>query len=247
MFWSLTKLFASFTLIVSASTITMGHIINTVIPQPTPTPTPSISESISSDPYIDCGPGQHSKQTLWIRQSICNNYLDCQLTNGTWKFMSKAECNEIQNKKAKISVIQKVNCVGPDGVRMTDKTQEECDAFNNAWNKSKPTQQPAYYNAIKYQGSSQSYVNTTISCTVSYPCTGNSFTYQVTPSTCLSYQQSASNMCNTFKTSTPYPTFSPFSPPTYVADPWPTLGASVPIQNNCETYTNNGGTTTVCK
>ncbi|MEK7577930.1 MAG: hypothetical protein AAB492_04975 [Patescibacteria group bacterium] len=141
-----------------------------------------------------------------------------------------------------------VNCVGPDGVLMTDKTQAECDAFNKAWStvESSP-QNSKSNNSVRYDVPQQPFVDTTISCNIYYPCTGNSYTYKLDSDYCLKSQQAALNMCNTLGTKTPNPTFAPFTPPTFVADPWPTLGASIPIQNNCETFTTNGGSTTVCK
>lgn len=150
-----------------------------------------------------------------------------------------------QVKGAQITKSNIVDCVGPDGIHMMDKTQEECDAFNSAWNKPKPTQASQQNYTVPSSGSSNSYTSEPlVNCTVSFTCTGNISTYRTTAAMCAGYQNSAAAICN-FKGSGA--TYEPIKAPTIKVDPWPTLGASVPIQNNCETYTNNGGSTTVCK
>lgn len=137
MFWFLAK-FALIGIITITSSIGASAVISNVLISPTPTPTqfPTPLPTVS-DPYITCGPGQYSKQTAWIRQSVCKNYTDCQLNDGSYKLMSKAECDEIQ-KKSVVNVVQNIDCVGPDGKHF-QTTQQECDSFNAAWKNNKPT------------------------------------------------------------------------------------------------------------
>lgn len=64
-----------------------------------PTPEASITNTkktkSNSDPIINCGPGDTSKQYVKDKSSNCKNYVDCGLNNNTvWTLMLKTECDK---------------------------------------------------------------------------------------------------------------------------------------------------------
>lgn len=108
----------------------------------------------------------------------------------------------------------KIECIGPDGVHFWT-TQKECDDFNNAWKNNKPEQEnrppsdQGQNNRINIPSYTNTYVDNSITCFVSYPCTGASFTYRMLPSDCTNAQQSASNICDTSKNNYSTPIATP--------------------------------------
>ncbi len=80
----------------------------TNIPVPTNAPLPTLNAA-----NTPCGPGQHSGQYVYLKTaSECQNYIDCQLNDGSWKLMTKSECSTAQGKTNSGA---KIDCVGPDG------------------------------------------------------------------------------------------------------------------------------------
>jgi len=91
-----------------------------------------------------------------------------------------------------------IDCVGPDGKHF-QTTQKECEDFNNAWGSTKKSN-TSTNNKIPTNIAPINNGKPLITCKVNYPCTGNSYTYQVDADYCNTIQQSAASMCNTFST-----------------------------------------------
>lgn len=127
----------------------------------------------------------------------------CKKDDGTY-FTSRTSCLK---KKKKNTTMPKalpsptltpkklIDCTGPDSV-VFKTTQKECDDFNEAWSKPKPTPEPVK-EVEKTQSTSQ-YTHTYrynpptyYPCTLNYPATGTSVTYNYlykTQEECLAEQ-----------------------------------------------------------
>lgn len=101
----------------------------------------------------------------------------------------------------------KIDCTGPDGKHL-QITQKECDSFNAAWTNHKqgqenrPPSDQWQNNRINIPSYTNTYVDNSITCFVSYPCTGASFTYRMLPSDCTYAQTRAAETCNLYPKTT---------------------------------------------
>jgi hypothetical protein len=186
--------------------------------QPTSAPTNIVVSSPTPTQTQENSPckGKNSANTIYVKDSndCMVNYTDCQLNDGSWKTTSKYDCNIAQGNANSGA---KIDCTGPDGKHI-QLTQKECDEFNSAWGKTPSTNQTNGGNQVQNNHViiptyTNTYVDNSITCFVSYPCTGNSYTYRLLPADCTNAQQAARNVCNTsygnnynyaLPTSTPY-------------------------------------------
>ncbi len=176
---------------------------------PTPSPIQVILPSVSPTEKIPNYPctGKNSGNTVYVDDSndCIANYTDCELNDGSWKTMSKSACSIAQGR---VSSGSKIDCIGPDNKHF-QATQKECDDFNAAWGKSsKPIQgnnQNQQNTQIKIPTYKNTYVDNSITCVVSYPCTGNTYTYKLLPADCTNAQSQAASLCNTFPKTTSAP------------------------------------------
>ena len=135
-------------------------------------------------------------KTTAINQAKCDewvNYLKT-LPSPTAKINNQTVVNNNPSSGGKI------DCIGPDGKHL-QITQQECDNFNAAWGKSKSTNQTnggnqGQNNQVRIPTYTSTYVDNSITCIVSYSCTGASYTYRLLPADCTSAQQEARNLCN---------------------------------------------------
>lgn len=188
----------SITLIVAAGVTIQSRI------SPTSTTTVPTTLGSTTDPIVNCGPGQKSGQYIRVSKSECDNSTDCQLKDDSWKLMNKAECLAIQHRAvAKPDVSNpKIDCTGPDGKHL-QITQQECNNFNNSWANNKPKQEnpPSdqwQNNRINIPNYTNTYVDNSITCFVSYPCTGSNYTYRLLPSDCTDAQNRATETCRLY-------------------------------------------------
>jgi hypothetical protein len=78
-----------------STTISTPNISQTPIPTIPVIPTSQTTAYVDSDPIVNCGPGQISKQYVKDRSSKCVNYVDCGLNgNSVYTLMLKTECDK---------------------------------------------------------------------------------------------------------------------------------------------------------
>ena len=147
---------------------------------------------------------------------------------------------------AKKNTTPQIECVGPDGKHFST-TQKECDNLNAAWGSTAKTSgacKDPSGNIIADEKCPWLAGNNTNSNNSGQP----SNDYYV-PSYIYEPVNTGYTYSNYPMPEPPtYSTYQPNYPTANIEnESWPTLGPSVPIQNNCETYTTNAGSITVCK
>lgn len=168
----------------------------------TPKPTPTVKPTVQ--------PAAQPKQQV----AIVDNKIDCTGPDGKMLRLTFKECREFNQKWGKdITWYGDVNtasdCILYNGRHILADPQT-CGDYKNR--KVDPAELNKQNNNTQVTMPTYNPVPSVplITCVVSYPCTGNTFTYRLDSATCLTAQNRATDMCRSYYTpSSPTTTTTP--------------------------------------